>query len=65
MPKEEQIIAFKIGARARKMATEGCVIEGYEMLYTAIRECKESQNTVMLDYLSRELEKYEVKCEDL
>ena len=32
--------AFKIGARARKFALEGCVIEGYEILCTALAESK-------------------------
>src|SRR5579862_9327264 len=39
-PTMKETRAFKIGARARKFALEGCVIEGYEILYTALAESK-------------------------
>jgi hypothetical protein len=59
MASAKQLIAFKIGARARKLAGEDCVIEGYEMLLTAIAESKESGDSELLALLERELEKYE------
>ena len=59
MPTNEELIAFKIGARARKFLNEDCPIEGYEILYTAIEEAKSGKDTVMLNLLQRELEKYE------
>jgi hypothetical protein len=61
VPTDKQIIAFKIGARARKMANEDCVIEGYEILQTAIAEAKSTGDSEMLSHLRRELEKYEKK----
>jgi len=59
MPTDKQIIAFKIGARARKLAGEECVIEGYELLYTAIAEAKGGGDDEILGLLKRELERYE------
>lgn len=59
MPTDNELIAFKIGARARKLANEDCVIEGYEMLATAIAEAKEMGDAEMERLLRRELEKYE------
>lgn len=50
--------AFKIGARARKFALEGCVIEGYEILYTALAESK-SDDPELHILLTTEYEKYE------
>src|SRR5580704_14511005 len=50
--------AFKIGARARKFALEGCVIEGYEILLTAIAESK-SEDPDLHILLQAEYDKYE------
>jgi len=61
MPTDKQIIAFKIGARARKMATEDCVVEGFEILSTAIAESRASADSEMLALLEREMERYEGK----
>ncbi len=54
----KQMIAFKVGARARKFVVEGCPIEGYDYLYGAIAEAKESDAELHL-LLSAELEKFE------
>jgi hypothetical protein len=59
LPTDKELIAFKIGARARKFLNEECPIEGYEILYTAIEEAKGDSDGVMLNLLQRELEKYE------
>ncbi len=59
MPTDKQIIAFKIGARAKKMAGEDCVVEGYEILYTAIAEAKESGDAEMIALMERQMERYE------
>jgi hypothetical protein len=59
MPTDKEIVAFKIGARARKFANEDCVIEGYELLYTAIAEARDSGDEEMHALLQRELAKYE------
>jgi hypothetical protein len=64
MASAKQLIAFKIGARARKLAGEDCVIEGYEMLFTAIAEAKESGDTELLTLLEKELEKYEARVNE-
>ena len=61
VPSDKQIIAFKIGARARKMANEDCVIEGYEILQTAIAEAQSTGDEEILHHLKREMEKYEQK----
>ena len=61
MPTDKQIVAFKLGARARKMANEDCLIEGYEILQTAIAEAQDTADSEMADLLKRELEKYERK----
>ena len=53
-----QMIAFKIGARARKFVLEDCLIEGYELLYTALAEAKES-DPELYTLLQAELEKFE------
>lgn len=36
------MVAFKIGARARKFLLEGCPVEGYEILLTALAEAEHS-----------------------
>lgn len=35
------MVAFKIGARARKFLLEGCPVEGYEILLTALAESEQ------------------------
>lgn len=57
-PTMKETRAFKIGARARKFALEGCVIEGYEILYTALAEAAEADQELHT-LLTVELEKYE------
>ena len=57
-PSTTQMRAFKIGARARKFALEGCVIEGYELLLTALAESKETEDA-LYGLLQTEMEKYE------
>ena len=39
-PGPKEMVAYKIGARARKFLLEGCPVEGYEILLTAIAESK-------------------------
>ncbi len=36
----KQRVAFKIGARARKFALEGCPIEGYDYLYACLADAR-------------------------
>jgi len=40
------MVAFKIGARARKFLLEGCPVEGYEILLTALAEAEASDPTL-------------------
>ncbi len=61
MPTDKQIIAFKIAARARKMANEDCVVEGYEILMTAIAEANAMGDSEMLSSLQKEMERFEGK----
>ena len=61
-PTMTEMRAFKIGARARKFALEDCVIEGYEVLLTAIAEAQVS-DPVLYPLLQVELEKYERRLE--
>jgi hypothetical protein len=63
-PGAKQMIAFKVGARARKFALEGCPIEGYEILYTALAETRES-DPEMHALLAVELEKYERRVAEI
>ena len=60
----KQMVAFKVGARARKFALEGCAIEGYDYLYGAIAGAKES-DTELHSLLLKELEKYERRVEEM
>ena len=57
-PTMKEMRAYKIGARARKFAMEGCPIEGYEVLYTALAEAK-ADEPELYTLLVSELEKYE------
>ena len=61
-PTMKEMRAFKIGARARKFALEGCPIEGYEVLLTAIAEAKETEPE-LAPLLLAEMEKYERRLE--
>jgi hypothetical protein len=61
MPTDKQLIAFKLGARARKFANEDCLVEGFELLYGAMAEARRGGDEEMLSLLQRELEKYEAK----
>ena len=63
-PTIKQMRAFKIGARARKFALEGCPIEGYELLYTAIAEAQEADPELHI-LLADELAKYEKRLTKL
>lgn len=54
----KQLVAFKIGARARKFAAEGCPIEGFELLYGAIAEAKDT-DPEMETFLQNEVDRYE------
>ena len=58
VPTVKEMRAYKIGARARKFALEGCIIEGYEILYTAIAESK-ATDPELHGILVIELEKFE------
>ena len=57
-PTVKETRAYKIGARARKFALEDCVIEGYEVLYTALSESK-VEDPELHQLLLKEMEKYE------
>ena len=63
MPSDKEIIAFKIGARARKFLGEDCPIEGYEVLYQALGEVRESGDAEMVALIEREIDKYEKRVE--
>lgn len=54
----KQMIAFKIGARARKFAFEGCPLEGYDYLLACLQEAKISDPDLYA-LLREELAKYE------
>ena len=54
----KETVAFKIGARARKFVLEGCPVEGYEILMTALAETKESDHDLH-SLLTVEMEKFE------
>jgi hypothetical protein len=61
MPDTRQIVAFKIGARARKLANEDCIVEGYELLATALAEAQREGDSEMEAHLRRELERFEAR----
>ena len=56
------MVAFKIGARARKFLLEGCPVEGYEVLLTAIAE-SETADPVLHALLALELTKFEKRLQ--
>ena len=57
-PSAKEMIAFKIGARARKFVLEDCPVEGYEILLTALTESKETDRQ-LYDLLTVEMQKFE------
>jgi len=57
-PSAKEMIAFKIGARARKFLLEDCPVEGYEILMTALAE-SEIADPALNTLLKVEMEKYE------
>jgi Asp-tRNA(Asn)/Glu-tRNA(Gln) amidotransferase A subunit family amidase len=57
-PSAKEMIAFKIGARARKFLLEDCPVEGYEILMTALAE-SEIADPPLNALLKVEMEKYE------
>ncbi|HLJ53892.1 MAG TPA: hypothetical protein VKT77_02580 [Chthonomonadaceae bacterium] len=54
----KQMIAFKIGARARKFLIEGCPVEGYEVLATALAESA-ATDLELNAMLQTEMQKFE------
>ncbi len=52
------MVAFKIGARARKFLLEGCPVEGYEVLLTALAE-SERADPALHALLVLEMAKFE------
>jgi len=60
----KQMIAFKIGARARKFAIEGCPIEGYEYLYGCLADAKVNDLDLHA-LLQQELVKLEKRIADI
>ncbi len=58
------MIAFKIGARARKFAVEGCPIEGYDYLYGCLADAQ-ANDPELHDLLQAELTKFERRIADL
>ncbi len=57
-PGPTEMVAFKIGARARKFLLEGCPVEGYEILLTALAESKASDQRLH-ELLKVEMSKFE------
>lgn len=60
----KQLIAFKIGARARKFALEGCPIEGYDYLYGCLADAR-SADAELHALLESELVKYEARLVEI
>jgi hypothetical protein len=60
----KQMIAFKIGARARKFAVEGCLIEGYDYLYGCLADAQ-ANDPELHALLQEELVKFEKRMADL
>jgi hypothetical protein len=60
----KQMIAFKIGARARKFALEGCPIEGYDYLYGCLADAQANDHQLHA-LLQEELVKFERRIADL
>jgi hypothetical protein len=60
----KQMIAFKIGARARKFAVEGCPIEGYDYLYGCLADAQ-ANDQELHTLLLAEVTKFEKRIADL
>jgi hypothetical protein len=58
------MIAFKIGARARKFVIEDCPIEGYEYLYGCLADAQ-TNDSELHALLQEELVKFEKRIADL
>ena len=58
----KQVIAYKVGARARKFMLEDCVIEGYEVLLASLAETKNTEPELHA-LLQIEMVKYEKRVE--
>ena len=63
-PSGKQMIAFKIGARARKFAVEGCPIEGYDYLYGCLADAK-ARDGELHALLLIESEKFDRRMADM
>lgn len=63
-PGAKEMVAFKIGARARKFALEGFPIEGYEYLYAALNESKEA-DPELYNLLQSEFAKFEKRLTEI
>lgn len=61
MPGPKEVVAYKYGAQARKMALEDCIVEGYEMLDGAIRRAQSEGDAELEALLRAELQKYEAR----
>ncbi|MCC6730458.1 MAG: hypothetical protein IT208_14070 [Chthonomonadales bacterium] len=59
-----ELIAYKVGARARKLAGEDCVVEAYELLYGAIGEARRDGKAEMEALLRDQLARFERKLEE-
>ncbi|MBC7526271.1 MAG: hypothetical protein H7308_01860 [Chthonomonadaceae bacterium] len=59
---QKQLIAFKIGARARKFLLEDCLVEGYDYLVAYLEDAKE-RDPELAALLQTELEKFEKRVE--
>ncbi len=64
MISQKQMIAFKIGARARKFILEGCPIEGYDYIYGCLNNARASDSE-LTTLLEMELEKLERRMNSL
>ena len=62
LPGPKEMVAFKIGARARKFLLEGCPVEGYEILLTALAE-SESSDPQLHALLCVEMAKFEKRLD--
>jgi hypothetical protein len=56
------MVAFKIGARARKFVLEDCPIEGYDYLYGCLADAKDADPELYV-LLQEELIKFERRME--
>ena len=61
-PGPKEMVAFKLGARARKFLLEGCPVEGYEILLTTLSE-SETADPELHALLVVEMAKFERRLE--